>query len=576
MKQRYNWKILSCPDEFSQQVLVDDLNIHPSLAKVLVLREIDSYRKAKQFFKPSLDDLYDPYLLTGMRDAVKRIIKALTTNEKIMIYGDYDVDGTNAAAMLYLFLTEIGGNVQIYIPNRFKEGYGISKSGIDEALQSGINLIISVDCGITAIEETEYAKNYGIDLIICDHHEPGEVIPKALAVLDPLKPGCPYPYKYLSGAGVTFKLMQAISDSIGMKDLPFKYLDFVAVAGAADIVPLTDENRVLVKFGLEKLNTDPRPGFKALIEKAGLKLGNISSSQIVFGLAPRINAVGRLGDANRAIQLLLTKDYEEALHYADILDKENRNRREIDEEILNEAIQKVENEINLDEDIAIILHKEDWHLGVIGIVASRLVEKFYRPSILLTDVDGILKGSARSIADFNLYEALKECEDILLQFGGHKAAAGLSIHYDKVDEFKKRFNEVAKRNLTPEQLIPTLEIESIVELNSITPKFRRILERFAPFGPQNMKPVFLTERVEIFDRPRVSGNNHLFMKVRKNGSSVFDVIGYNLGDYAKALLDLNGSLKNTYIDIVYTIESTTINDMTFPLLNLKDFRISQK
>jgi len=576
MKQRYNWKILNCPDEFSQQVLVDDLNIHPSLAKVLVLREIDSYRKARQFFKPSLDDLHDPFLLTGMRDAVKRIIKALTDNEKILIYGDYDVDGTNAAAMLYLFLTEIGGNVQIYIPNRFKEGYGISKSGIDEAIQNGNKLIISVDCGITAIEETEYAKNYGIDLIICDHHEPGEVLPKALAVLDPLKPGCPYPYKYLSGAGVTFKLMQAISSSIGMKDLPFKYLDFVAVAGAADIVPLTDENRILVKFGLEKLNNDPRPGFKALIEKAGLKLGNISSSQIVFGLAPRINAVGRLGDANRAIQLLLSKDYEEALHYAEILDKENRNRREIDEEILNEAIQKVESEINLDEETAIILHKEDWHLGVIGIVASRLVEKFYRPSILLTSVDGILKGSARSIPDFNLYEALKECEDILLQFGGHKAAAGLSIHYDKINDFKKRFNEVAKKNLTPEQLIPTLEIEAIVELNSITPKFRRILDRFAPFGPQNMKPIFLTEKVEIFDRPRINSNNHLFMKVRKNGSMVFDTVGYNLGEYAQSLLDLNGSIKNTYIDIVYTIESNTINDMVFPLLNLKDFRISQK
>jgi len=576
MKQRYNWKILNCPDEFSQQILVDDLNIHPSLAKVLVLRDIDNYRKAKQFFKPSLDDLHDPFLITGMRDAVKRIIKALTDNEKILIYGDYDVDGTNAAAMLYLFLTEIGGNVQIYIPNRFKEGYGISKSGIDEAIQNGNKLIISVDCGITAIEETEYAKNYGIDLIICDHHEPGEVLPKALAVLDPLKPGCPYPYKYLSGAGVTFKLMQAISSSIGMKDLPFKYLDFVAVAGAADIVPLTDENRILVKFGLERLNTDPRPGFKALIEKAGLKLGNISSSQIVFGLAPRINAVGRLGDANRAIQLLLSKDYEEALQYADILDKENRNRREIDEEILNEAIQKVENEINLDEEIAIILHKEDWHLGVIGIVASRLVEKFYRPSILLTNVDGTLKGSARSIPDFNLYEALKECEDILLQFGGHKAAAGLSIHHDKINEFKKKFNEIAKRNLTAEQLIPTLEIEAIVELNSITPKFRRILERFAPFGPQNMKPIFLTEKAEIFDRPKVTGNNHLFMKVRKNGSPVFDVVGYNLGEYAQSLLDLNGSVKNTYIDIVYTIESTTINDMVFPLLNLKDFRISQK
>lgn len=576
MKYRYNWKILNCPDEFSQQILVDDLNISPALAKILVLREIDSYRKAKQFFKPSLEDLHDPYLLTGMRDAVKRIIKALTENERIMIYGDYDVDGTNAAAMLYLFLTEIGGDVKIYIPNRFKDGYGISKIGIDEAINNGIKLIISVDCGITAVDETEYAKNYGVDLIICDHHEPGETIPKALAVLDPLKPGCPYPYKSLSGAGVTFKLMQAIAASIGMKDLLYKYLDFVAVAGTADIVPLTDENRILVKFGLEKLNTDPRPGFKALIDKAGLKLGNISSSQIVFGLAPRINAVGRLGDANRAIQLLLAKDYEEALKFAEILDKENRNRREIDEEILNEAIQKVENEIDLNEEIAIILHKEDWHIGVIGIVASRLVEKFYRPSILLTSVDGVLKGSARSIADFNLYEALKKCEDLLLQFGGHKAAAGLSINYERVNEFKLRFNEIAKKMLSPEQLVPTLEIEAVIELNSITPKFRRILDRFAPFGPQNMKPVFLTEKVELFERPRMTLNNHLLMKVRKNGSAVFDVIGYNLGEYAQNLFDLNGSAKNTYIDIVYTIESTTINDMVFPLINLKDFRLSQK
>ncbi len=576
MKNRYNWKILNCSDEFSQQVLVDDLNINPALARILVLREIDSYRKARQFFRPTLDDLHDPYLLNGMRDAVKRIIKALTENQKIMIYGDYDVDGTNASAMLYLFLTEIGGNVDIYIPNRLTEGYGISKTGIDEAIQNGTKLIISVDCGITAVEETEYAKNHGVDLIICDHHEPGEKIPDALAVLDPLKPGCAYPYKYLSGAGVTFKLIQAISDSIGMKDYPYQYLDFVAVAGAADIVPLTGENRILVKFGLEKLNNDPRPGFKALIDKAGLKLGNISSSQIVFGLAPRINAVGRLGDASRAVNLLLSKSYDEALYYAEILDKENRNRRQIDEEILNEAIQKVESELNLDEEIAIILHKDDWHIGVVGIVASRLVEKFYRPSILLTSVDGVFKGSARSIADFNLYEALKKCDDVLLQFGGHKAAAGLSIHRDKIEEFKRKFNQIAKEALTPEQLIPTLEIDAVIELNSITPKFRRILEQFAPFGPQNMKPVFLTERVEIFDRPRISPNNHLFVKVRKNGSTVFDVVGYNLGEYAISLLDLNGSFKNTYIDIVYTIESTTINDMVFPQLNLKDFRLSQK
>lgn len=576
MKKRYNWKILECPDSFSQQVLVDDLKINPALAKILVLREIDSFRKARQFFKPTLEDLHDPYLLTGMKEAVKRIIRALTNNEKILIYGDYDVDGTNASAMLYLFLTEIGGNVDIYIPNRFTEGYGISRKGIDEAKQNKINLIISVDCGITAIEETKYAKDLGIDLIICDHHEPGDKLPDALAVLDPLKPGCPYPYKYLSGAGVTFKLIQAISDSIGMKEVPLKYLDFVAVASAADIVPLTGENRILVKLGLEKLNNEPRPSFKALIDKAGLKLGNISSSQIVFGLAPRINAVGRLGDAYRAIKLLLSQTYDEAYQYAEILDIENRNRRAIDDEILSEAINKVENEIDLQKEIAIILHKEDWHLGVIGIVASRLVEKYYRPTILLTSVDGVVKGSGRSIADFNLYEAIKHCEDLVLQFGGHKAAAGLSIHPEKIDLFKKRFNEFAKNNLTQEQLILTIEIEAVIDLSSITPKFRRIFEKFAPFGPQNMKPVFLTEQVELFERPRISSNNHLFMKVRKSGSAVFDVAGFNIGEYAKELFELYERNKNIYIDIVYTLDSTTINDMVFPQLNLKDFRISKK
>lgn len=570
MKKKYNWKILDTTDEFSQQILSDQLNISPALAKILVLREIDSYKKARQFFKPTLEDLHDPFLMDGMRDAVKRIINALTNNEKIMIYGDYDVDGTNAAAMLYLFLKEIGGNVEIYIPNRLKEGYGISKAGIDEAHQKKINLLISVDCGITAVEETEYAKNLGIDTIICDHHEPGETIPNAVAVLDPLKPSCSYPYKYLSGCGVSFKLIQAIADSIGMRDVPFNYLDFVAVAGAADIVPLTGENRILVKFGLEKLNTNPRPGFKALIEKAGLKLGNISTSQIVFGLAPRINAVGRMGDATRAIKLLLSQDYQEAVQYAEILEKENRLRREIDEETLNEAISKVESELNLNDDIAIVLYKEDWHVGVIGIVASRLVEKYYRPTILLTSVDDIAKGSARSINDFNMYDALKKCENILLQFGGHKAAAGLSILPEKIDEFRYHFNQVAKSSLTSEQLIPTIEIDAKVELTSLKPKFLRILERFAPFGPQNMKPIFLTEEVQVVDRPRLFSNNHIYFKVKKNDSAIFDVVGFNMGEH------FDSFDAGDYVDIVYTVEYSNYNGNVFPQLYLKDMRVARK
>jgi len=575
MLKKYKWKILECPDEFSKQVLVDDLKLPPAIAKILVLREIDSYRKVKQFFEPSLQDLHDPFLMKGMRDAVKRIIKALTNNEKIMIYGDYDVDGTNASAMLYLFLKDLDGNVEIYIPNRMTEGYGISLTGLNEARNKKVSLVVAVDCGITAVEESKYANENEIDLIICDHHEPGEKIPEAVAVLDPLLPNSPYPYKYLSGTGVTFKLIQAIAASVGLKDLPFKFLDFVAVASAADIVPLTGENRILVKFGLEKLNSDPHPGFKALIEKAGLKIGKITTSNIVFGLAPRINAVGRLGDAIRAVKLLISKDYEEALTFAEILDYENRNRRAIDEEMFADAINEIESKNLLESNSALILHKNAWHIGVIGIVASRLVEKYYRPTILLTAVDGVLKGSARSIPDFNIYEALKKCSDLLLQFGGHKAAAGLSIQQEKLPVFIEQFNKILTETIPPDKFLPTLEIEAVVELNSITPKFRDLLEKFAPYGPQNMKPNFLTREVEIIDKLAVYQDKHLALKVRKNGSPVFDVIGFNLGEYINSLIDFNNNMNGKYIDIVYTIDSHTYNGFVFPQLRLKDLRLSK-
>ncbi|MBM4175886.1 MAG: single-stranded-DNA-specific exonuclease RecJ [Ignavibacteria bacterium] len=565
------WKISEFKETFTRGILSDELNISPVLAQILISREIDTFKKAKLFFRPESTDLHDPFEMDGMEAAVKRIIKSLTNNEKILIYGDYDVDGTNAASMLYLFLREIGGDATIYIPNRLKEGYGISPAGIEDAVKLGASLLISVDCGITAIEETEFAKSLNIDLIICDHHEPLSIIPDAVAVLDPLKPNCKYPYKYLSGCGVTFKLIEGISMSIGMRELPGKYLDFVAVSGAADIVPLTGENRILVKFGLERLNNDPRPGFKAIIEKAGLTIGNINSTNIVFGIAPRINAVGRLGDAQRAIDLLIAKDFDSAAEFAEILELENRERRKIDEETFNQAAAIVESKIDFAKDKAIVLHKEDWHAGVIGIVASRLVEKYYRPSIMLTTVEGVVKGSARSIADFNIYDAIKKCEDSLLQFGGHKAAAGVSISTDKLDEFKEKFLNVTRDEITNEMLTPALKIDAVIELNELTPKFLRILEQFAPFGPQNMKPVFLSEQVEVLPNLRIVGNNHLLFRVKQNGSSVFDVIGFDMGHFSEEL-----DMINNKIDIVYSIDTVSKNGNSFPQFKLKDLRLSEE
>ncbi|MCX8010145.1 MAG: single-stranded-DNA-specific exonuclease RecJ, partial [Ignavibacteria bacterium] len=494
----------------------------------------------------------------------------LTENQRIIIYGDYDVDGTNSAAMLYLFLKEIGGDVTIFIPHRLKEGYGISSSGIDEAYRLGAKLLISVDCGITAVEETNYAKSLGIDVIVCDHHQPAQQIPDAVAVLDPIKPGCNYPYKYLSGCGVTFKLIQGIANSIGMREVPMKYLDFVAVAGAADIVPLTGENRILVKYGLERLNKNPRPAFKALIERAGLQIGNLNSTQVVFTIAPRINAVGRLGDATRAIDLLISEDYQKAEYFADILEEENRERRKIDEETFSQAIQLIEQDDDFKNKYAIVLHSEEWHPGVIGIVASRLVEKYYKPAIMLTTVEGTIKGSARSIVDFNIFEALQNCEKYLIQFGGHKAAAGLSLDEKNLEDFKKVFNVIAKKEITEKNLGPTIKIEAMVELTEIKPKFMRILEQFAPFGPENMKPVFLSENVEITSPARVVGNNHLILKVKQNGSQVFDVIGYDMGEFVD-----RADSYDKRIDIVYTIESQSKNGNTFPQLRLKDLKPSK-
>jgi single-stranded-DNA-specific exonuclease len=565
---RRHWKIKDVSDELSVQRLTDSLNISPILARLLVLRDIKTFNQAKQFFRPSLDSIHDPFLMDQMESATTRVITALTENQKICIYGDYDVDGTCATALLYMFLKELDANVEFYIPRRLEEGYGISTTAIDIVKEKGTQLMIAVDCGITAISETDYANKLGIDVIICDHHQPKEEIPKAFAVLDPLKPGCSYPFKYLSGAGVAFKLAQGLCERIGKRGLPLKYLDLVALAGAADIVPLIDENRILVNEGLNQVNLNPRPGIEALIEMGRLQTGQLTSGQIVFTIAPRINAVGRLGDAERAVNLLIATNKKDALKLAEVLETENYERRKIDVDTFEAAKELVDSQIDLDEELAIVLHSEHWHPGVIGIVASRLVEKYYRPSVLLTTIDGIAKGSARSISGFNIYEALQKCNDLLLHFGGHQAAAGLALNVDKIDEFRIRFNEVLKSSITSEDLSEEISIDSKIRFSEITPKFLRILEQFSPFGPGNLRPVFLSESVHIANVPRIVGNNHLVANFKQSGTDkVFDAIGFNMGDHYDMIKQ-----NNCELDIIFSVDKTIRDSRIFPQLKLKDIK----
>lgn len=565
------WKIKETNDEKAVLALADSLNISNILANLLIQRGVTNFFEAKKYFRPELEGLYDPFLMNGMDIASRRVIEAVTSNQKIYIYGDYDVDGTCSAAIMYLFLKELGANVDVYIPNRLTEGYGISKESIDYILTQHTQLMISVDCGITAVEEIDYAKSVGIETIICDHHQPKETLPKAVAVLDPIKPGCDYPFKYLSGAGVAFKLIRAIADRIGKKDMALKYLDLVALAGAADIVPLIDENRILVRKGLELINNNPRPGILALIKSAGMEPGELSAGQVVFTIAPRINAVGRLGDAQRAVELFITDDINEAERLARILEGENTERRKIDELTFSHAVQLVEESVDFESDLGIVLHEENWHPGVIGIVASRLVEKYYRPSIMLTTVDGVAKGSARSISGFNIYEALKNCEDLLIQFGGHEAAAGIAIEIDKISEFRQRFNRILREHLSNQDILPEINIDSKISLSEISPKFIRILEQFAPFGPGNMRPVFIAENVNLANTPRIVGSNHLLTTVKQNGGDkIFDAIGFNLGSFFTLISENSNSL-----DIVFTIEKIQKNGLSYPQIRLKDLRIRE-
>jgi len=569
--QTKSWKVKETSDDKSVLALSDSLNVSNIIAHLLQQRGITNFFEAKTFFRPSLESLHDPFLMNGMHEATQRVIQALTQNEKICVYGDYDVDGTCSAALMYLFLKELGASVETYIPNRITEGYGVSITSIDILKERGINLLITVDCGITAVEEIAHAKELSIETIVCDHHQPKEILPDAYAVLDPIKPGCTYPFKHLSGAGVAFKLAVAVGERIGKKDMALKYLDLVALAGAADIVPLLDENRILVKEGIDLINTNPRPGILALIKSARMEPGNLSAGQIVFTIAPRINAVGRLGDAIRAVELFTTDNPKKALELAQVLEDENIERRKIDEMTFSHAMQLVDSEIDFDANLGIVLHYEDWHPGVIGIVASRLVEKFHRPAVMLTTIDGVAKGSARSVPGFNIYEALQNCDDLLLQFGGHEAAAGLAVELEKLEEFKQRFNAVLRQNMTTENIVREINIDAKLSFSEISPKFLRVLDQFAPFGPGNMRPVFLSENVNLVYAPRIVGSNHIVTSFKQNGNEkVFDAIGFNLGAFAKHI-----DKEKNLVDIVYTIESVQKDGKTYPQIRLKDIHVKE-
>jgi single-stranded-DNA-specific exonuclease len=560
------WVIKDQGDPETIGTLAGELKINPILINLLVQRGIKTYADAKHFFRPSLDFLHDPFLMKDMDVAVARIEEAIRQKENILVYGDYDVDGTTAVALVYSFLKTFHGDIGYYIPDRYKEGYGISIQGIDWAKENGYSLIIALDCGIKAVDKIEYANSRGVDFIICDHHRPGDTMPAAVAILDPKRNDCYYPFKELSGAGVGFKLIQAISQQ---NNMPFsqldQYLDLVAISIAADIVPITGENRILAYFGLQKVNSQPRPGIKAILELSNFKK-ELTISDIVFTIAPRINAAGRVEHGNKAVELLISKNEDLASFLGDDINENNITRKGLDAQITEEALRIVEEDASFAGRKSTVVYSPEWHKGVIGIVASRLTEKYYRPTIVLTRSNGVVSGSARSIKDFDIYNALESCSDLLEQFGGHMYAAGLTMKEENIEAFRKRFEEVVEANLTEEMLTKEIEVDCILNLNDITAGFFKILKQFAPFGPENMAPLFRTDNVKDNGKGRVVGNNHLKLSLMQDQvHGAYDGIGFQLGHH-------HPMIEAEPFDIVYHIEENNFNGRTTLQLNIKDMK----
>lgn len=561
------WILKSKPNAEKVDIIKKALNTSNIISSILVQRGIHSFESAKNFFRPSLDNLYDPYLLKDMDKAINRIIEALDNNEKILVYGDYDVDGSTSIAMMYDFFKNITSNIVFYIPDRYKEGYGISKQGINWANEKNVKLLISLDCGIRAIETVDLANSFGIDVIITDHHEPGEILPNAYAIVNPKQKDCNYPFKGLSGCGVGFKIIQAIAKYKNLDlELVYSYLDFVAVSIAADIVPIIDENRILTYYGIKILEENPRPGFEALKELIGLE-NNISVSKLVFGIAPRINAAGRIEHADLAIELLISKNIDEAYSLASKLNEKNAIRKDIDSNITLEALEMIESELEYANSKSTVLYKEDWHKGVLGIVASRCIEKYYRPTVILTYSDNKATGSVRSVEGYNVYEAIDACKDLLDKYGGHAYAAGLTLDVAKVDKFKKKFEQFVNDTIDTELLKPTQKIDIIISFQEINWRMYNIINQMAPFGPGNMSPVFATENI-IITNYKILKDQHLKLNVTQLGTNCkFEAMGFNMAHLSE-LISKKGTFK-----ISYKIEENNYFRNKRLVLSIKDLKL---
>ena len=560
------WTLKPKPSEETVQHLAKALNVEDFVATLLVQRGIETFEDARRFFRPSLEDLHDPYLMKDMEKAVTRIEKAIENEENILVFGDYDVDGTTAVSLVSSYLKTYYPNVATYIPDRYDEGYGISFKGIDFADDNGFSLIIALDCGIKSIDHVAYAKARNIDFIICDHHRPGEFLPEAVAILDPKRDDCTYPYDELCGCGIGFKLIQALGQNRNetIDDL-IPYLDLVSAAIAADIVPMTGENRVLAYFGLQVINSDPRPGIKAIIHQ--IKKQTLDITDVVFIIAPRINAAGRIKHGNHAVELLTEFDFEQAQQFASEIEAYNSERKDLDKLITKEALQQIE-ENNEKERFTSVVFQEDWHKGVIGIVASRLIETYYRPTLVFTKSGDKYAASARSVKGFDVYNALEACTEHLEQFGGHMYAAGMTLKEKNYQIFKDAFEKEVGRTIHPDMLTPEIAVDAEIDFADITPKLIRILKQFEPYGPQNMTPIFLTRNIKDtgYGKPLGQEDEHLKLFVKQNNSEGIAAIGFNLGNK----IELTTHQKP--FQAVYCIDENEWKDKVSLQLRLRDIK----
>ena len=561
----YRWRAKPLPNQEQVLQLSESIRVNPYISTILVQRGIDTYEKAEKFFRPKLEDLHNPFEMKDMDVAIKRIQTAVTNQEGILVYGDYDVDGTTAVSIVYSYFKSFNQNIEYYIPDRYKEGYGISRAGLEYAAEKGFTLVITLDCGIRSNELVDYGNSLGLEMIICDHHLPGDTLPKAAAILNPKRRDCTYPYKELSGAGIGFKLIQAYNEKQGMPtEMVYDYLDMVAVSIASDLVDIRGENRVLSFYGLKKLNENPSIGLQTLLDDCPKK-EQYTISDIIFGIGPRINAAGRIADAKAAVKVLIEKDYNTAKKYAKVLSERNHERKELDSDITRDAVDMVQNSPRLMSKYSMVLHGEGWSKGVIGIVASRMVEQFYKPTIVFSLNDGVLTGSARSIKTFDIHEAIGACGDLVEQFGGHKYAAGLSIKVENFDAFADKFEAIVRESVTADDLVPVVEYDMEMETSMITPGMMKILKQLSPFGPGNSIPVFRSNNLKANQTAKILKDRHLKMQVQTPNGPM-DSIGFGLAEHWPYVTDAQ------IFHACYCIEENTYNGRTNLQLRLQDIK----